>query len=151
MNEGLTLYRKIDNSSTKTHHTRIILFTSISHRLQITCPFLTIEYYITHSYNPQYWPTIKSLVPTEMTHTLFISGVSLCKFKKRALRGIYRVGDNTVGLFTTEHRVLLNRVRRSPVESGGLILVYMYIKWCIPVVLVFFFLYISYNFQQNKY
>ena len=29
--------------------------------------------------------------------------------------------------------------KQSPVESGGLILVYMYIKWCIPVVLVVFF------------
>ena len=43
---------------------------------------------------------------------------------------------------TISYPVLLNRVRRSPVESGGLILVYMYIKWCIPVVLFFFFFYI---------
>ena len=32
--------------------------------------------------------------------------------------------------------------KQSPVESGGLILVYMYIKWCIPVVLVGGFFYI---------
>jgi hypothetical protein len=41
----------------------------------------------------------------------------------------------------------------SPIESGGLILVYMYI--CILMMyscgIGCFFLYISYNFQQNKY
>jgi hypothetical protein len=40
--------------------------------------------------------------------------------------------------------------KQSPVESGDKLLVYMYIKWFIPVVLIVFFLYISYNFQQNK-
>jgi hypothetical protein len=48
-----------------------------------------------------------------------------------------------------EKKSKIGTTKQSPVESGGLILVYMYIKWCIPVVLVVF--YISYNFQQNKY
>jgi hypothetical protein len=48
------------------------------------------------------------------------------------------------------HAVMTGTTKQSPVESEGLILVYMYIKWCIPVVLVVF-LYIFYNIQQNKY
>ena len=43
----------------------------------------------------------------------------------------------------------LNRVRRSPVESGGLILVYMYIKWCIPVVLVVFYIFLIISNKIN--